>query len=148
MRRLLALLCATSLLAGCFDEQHPKPEDKRLRRAGASAPELPIPIGVKVPPPAPKTLYERLGREEGLHRVAEAALKEPDAKEVATKLTARRLGAYLMEATSADRPAEQLPVSAAEWDTLLTALRSALADQRTPDADRDELLTRLKKGKR
>jgi hypothetical protein len=146
MRRLCVVLCATSLLAGCIEE--PKPEDKRLRRAGASAPELPMPIGVKEPPPAPKTLYERLGREEGLHRVAEAALKEPDAKEVASKLTARRLGAYLMEATSSDRPAEQLPLSAGEWDTLLATVRAALTAQRTPDADRDELLARLKKGKR
>ena len=143
MRRFGAFLALT-LLVGCTEGTKPDP----LRRAGTVAPP---PVEAKDPKAKPAeapTLYKRLGEEEGLMKVAAMALAEPEAKKLAEKLTVPRLGSLLVEASSADGLTDPPPLSAAQWDTLVQVLRTAMVGRGIEGADRDELLTRLMKGKR
>src|SRR5262249_41865466 len=99
-------------------------------------------------PAAVSTLYERLGREEGLQRTAKMALDDPGAKDLKEKMTPQQLGPILVEASASDRPLNLPSLTAGEFDTLRQVVRGALLDLNIPGADRDELIDRLTKGKR
>jgi hypothetical protein len=149
MRRIATVALMLSLI-GCFEGT--KPELDRLHRAGVVAPPANGDKKDKEKPPASitpgsPTLYERLGRDEGLQRAATMALRDPSAKDLADKMTPQQLGTILVAATG-DQPLNLPTLSEEEWNTLRLVVRGALLDLNISGADRDELIDRMTKGKR
>ena len=104
--------------------------------------------GVSLPKKAkdPQTLYERLGREEGLTQIVNQLVKELEAASnsaaLAGRLKKRTLIDFLMEVSSRPRTnlADEVMLSPADWALLIPALRAALDAQGQSPANRDELL--------
>ena len=154
----LTLSLLAIVVVGCSEGAKPTP----LRRAGAPA-SLAAPIvdsskdGAKVPPTTVegksngKTLYERLGREEGLtslvHQLAVDLSESPKTAKLAARLNKRSLVEFLMEATSRPRAGlmESTALTQGDWSQILPALGLTLIAQGTPEADRDELLANIAK---
>ena len=145
MRRIAAI-GLTVMLMGCFEGTKPEP----LRRVGTVAPPPKVDNGEKAPqlPAAWLTLYERLGREEGLQKTATIALADPTATDIRAKVTPQQLSTLLVEASSGERPSNVPVLSAAEWETLKQAIRGALLRLNVPGVDRDEIIERVSKSKR
>lgn len=153
MRRGIALCrCCVSLagvafLLGCTEGTKPNPQP----RAGFAATAT---DAAKKPEAKPaRTLYERLGREEGLQAIAEHMMQDlrsaDRSKEWANKLSVRRLANLLVELSSNAMPglAEDLRLSDAEWEILVAVLRDALTYRLVADRDRDEILTHFAKAR-
>jgi len=108
-----------------------------------------VPATLPAKDPAIKTLYERLGREEGLTQTVNQLVKDLEASPKTTALAGRlkkpSLVEFLMEVSSRPRTklADNVLLSPADWALLIPALRAALSARGTPDADRDELLANI-----
>jgi hypothetical protein len=140
--RALFVGAMSLLVFGCSEGTKPEP----LPRAGVAAPAVPL-ANKKEPA---KSLYERLGREEGLTQTVHQLVKDLDAeaktKAMAGVLKKRALIDFLMEVSSKPRPhlADDLMLTPDDWSLLIPALRATLTAQGTPPADRDELLANIK----
>jgi hypothetical protein len=134
----IGLLCFG--VAGCFEGTKPNP----LPRAGVSAV---APKAIQENPG--KTLYERLGREEGLAKTADDVIAtlagQPRTQALAGKIKKRALVDFLMEAASRPRPrlGDDLSLTTTDWGQLLPAIRSSVSARKVADADVEELLANI-----
>ena len=154
MFRFYPLVVLVSL-TGCSEGTKPNP----LSRDGAPvAPvALPAPIVAKDPikesEPKTKTLYERLGREEGLARTVDQMVldmaESSKTKGLAGRLSKRLMTDFLVEASSKPRTglADDVRLSPPDWMLVIPALRLTLISQGAPEADRDELLANIEKSR-
>ncbi len=156
--RLLVMTGVLLATGGCFERSKPEP----LPRAGssASAPITPVTpmtpavikdsdseMKVEAPPAVPKTLYERLGQEEGIKKLASAAIVEFDrnanALSLTTKVGRNVVVEFLMDMASKSRSTQMDDLTLAEWTAFMSALDTAL--QSVDRSAREELLARIQK---
>jgi hypothetical protein len=144
MRHAMAIGLSCFGVAGCFEGTKPNP----LPRAGVSA------IAPKAIQENPgTTLYERLGREEGLGKIADDVIAtlagQPRTQALAGKIKKRAFVDFLMEAASRPRPrlGDDLSLSTTDWGQLLPAIRQQLTVRAIPGADVDILLANIEKSR-
>jgi len=140
------IIAAVLVGAGCTEGVKPNP----LPRAGvviAPAKDAPQPLVDG------KTLYERLGREDGLVQIVNNLVvdlaAQPKTRPLSSTLKKRAMVEFLMEVSSRPRAklADDAMLIPADWTNLLPALRTALSEHGIPDADRDELLANIEKSR-
>lgn len=140
------IIAAVLVGGGCTEGVKLNP----LPRAGVSL------AGPKEAPPPlvdGKTLYERLGREDGLVKIVNNLVvdlaAQPKTRALSSALKKRALVEFLMEVSSRPRPklADDAMLTPADWTNLLPALRTTLSEHGIPDADRDELLANIEKSR-
>lgn len=133
-------------VCGCTEGVKPNP----LPRAG-------VPAAVENPPMPKlvdgKTLYERLGREDGLIQTVNALVADlaanPQTQPLSMSIRKRTMVEFLMEVSSRPRPklADDVMLSAENWALVLPALREVLSNRMISDSDRDELFDNIKKSR-
>lgn len=135
-----------ALAAGCAEGTKPEP----LTRAGVPGPAAKKPVEQTN---NETTLYERLGREDGITQTVDQMLKDlsNDAKTqtLAAKINRRNLIDFLMEVSSKPRPrlADDLLLSPTDWSLLLPGLRATMTARAIAGRDREELIGNIEKSR-
>ncbi|MFO0666314.1 MAG: group 1 truncated hemoglobin [Polyangiaceae bacterium] len=114
------------------------------------------------PPPPPKTLFEKLGKKEGIAAVVEAFIKNVQADKVVNKLFAKITGPklelfkqnlveQLCEQTGGDCKfigkalkdglGKGTKVTEKQWEAIVSDMKLALDEQKVADTDKTEFFT-------
>ena len=117
----------------------------------------------EAPPPAPKSLYERLGKKEGITAVIESFVKNVVADTAVNKSFAKTKGPkldhfkqamveQLCEATGGDckytgKPMKEahkgMKITEKQWDAVVTDLKLALDENKVGEAEKTDLFALL-----
>ncbi len=117
----------------------------------------------EAPPPAPKSLYERLGKKEGITAVVESFVKNVAADTAVNKSFAKTKGPkmdhfkqmmveQLCEATGGDckytgKPMKEahkgMKITDKQWDAIVTDLKLALDENKVGEAEKTDLFALL-----
>lgn len=153
----LVTLSIPLVVIACGPKKPPKPVEPATTETPADAGDD---AAVDAGPPAPKTLYDRLGGKDGIAAVVDSIIKnvsaDPDVKKVFAKTTGPKLDHFkqmlndqFCEATGGpckytgkDMKAAHagMKITEKEWDAFVKDFTLALAENKVGDAETGEIL--------